>query len=80
VVIAHELTPHARIGLLAGRLDAVVAQNPGHLARSTLRLVRALALGLPVDEGQERLRIEVVLRENLPPEDGEGQGNPVQAF
>lgn len=78
VVIAHELTPHARAALLAGRLDAVVAQNPGHLARSALRLVRALADGLPVDEGQERLRIEVVLRENLPaaedPRPGQASG------
>lgn len=73
VVIAHELTPHARTALLAGRLDAVVAQNPGHLARSALRLVRALADGLPVDEAQERLRIEIVLRENLPHEEDEGQ-------
>ncbi len=70
VVIGHELTPHARAALLAGRLDAVVAQNPGHLARSALRLIRAQADGLPVDEEQERLRIEIVLRENLPPEEG----------
>lgn len=74
VVIAHELTPHARVALMEGRLDAVVAQNPGHLARSALRVIRARADGLPVDEGQERLRIEVVLRENLPVgEPGAGQ-------
>ncbi len=76
VVIGHELTPHARAALLAGRLDAVVAQNPGHLARSALRLIRAQADGLPVDEEQERLRIEIVLRENLPPEDGPEPARP----
>lgn len=68
VVIGHELTPHTRAALMAGHLDAVIAQNPGHLARSTLRILRAKADRLPFDEGQERLRIEIVIRENLPPE------------
>jgi LacI family transcriptional regulator len=68
VVIGHELTPHTRAALLAGHLDAVIAQNPGHLARSALRVLRAKAERQPIDEGQERLRIEVVIRENLPPE------------
>lgn len=68
VVIGHELTAHTRAALLAGHLDAVIAQNPGHLARSALRVLRAKAERQPIDEGQERLRIEVVIRENLPPE------------
>lgn len=68
VVIGHELTPHTRAALLSGHLDAVIAQNPGHLARSALRVLRAKAERQPIDEGQERLRIEVVIRENLPPE------------
>lgn len=67
VVIGHELTPDARAALLDGRLDAVVAQNVGHLARSALRVLRALADGRPVDAGQDSLRIEIVTRENLPP-------------
>ena len=71
-VIGHELTPHTRAALLAGHLDAVIAQNPGHLARSALRVLRAKADHLPIDEGQEQLRIEVVLRENLPVEPSEG--------
>lgn len=66
VLIAHELTPSARVALTDGWLDAVVAQNPGHLARSALRLIRARVDGVPVDEAQERLRIDIVLRENLP--------------
>jgi LacI family transcriptional regulator len=68
VVIGHELTPHTRQALLAGHLDAVIAQNPGHLARSALRVLRAKADRIPIDEGQEQLRIEVVIRENLPAE------------
>ncbi len=68
VAIGHDLTPHAKAGLREGWLDAVVAQNIGHLARSAIRVLRARADGLPIDEEQERLRIEIVLRENLPPE------------
>jgi LacI family transcriptional regulator len=68
VVIGHELTPHTRAALMAGHIDAVIAQNVGHLARSTLRVLRAKADGMPFDEAQERLRIEIVIRENLPPE------------
>ena len=52
--------------LLSGDLAAVIAQNPGHLARSALRVLRAKADRQPIDEGQEQLRIEIVIRENLP--------------
>lgn len=67
-VICHELTPHTRKALEAGEITAVIAQNPGHLARSTLRVLRAKADNLPLDEGQEQIRIEILLRENLPPD------------
>lgn len=66
VVIGHELTPHARDALLAGKMDAVITQNVGHLVRSALRVLRAKTDKTPIDAGQEQLRIEVVLRENLP--------------
>lgn len=66
-VICHELTPHVRAALVAGEIAAVITQNLGHLARSTLRVLRAKADKLPLDEGQEQIRIEIVLRENLPP-------------
>lgn len=65
-VICHELTPHVRHALEAGSITAVITQNLGHLARSTLRVLRAKADNLPLDEGQEQIRIEIVLRENLP--------------
>lgn len=70
-VIGHDLTPAARAGLAEGWLDAVVTQNLGHLARSALRVLRSLADGLPIDQAQERLRIEIVTRENLPEIDPE---------
>ncbi len=66
-VIAHELTPHARAALEAGEISAVITQNLGHLARSTLRVLRAKADRVAFDEGQEQIRIEIVIRENLPP-------------
>ncbi len=66
VVVAHELTPHTRSALESGAIDAVIAQDPGHIARSTLRILRAKADGQPIQAAQERIRIEIVLRENLP--------------
>lgn len=67
VVVAHELTAHTRAGLEDGSIDAVIAQDVGHLARSALRVLRAKADRLAIDEGQEQIRITVILRENLTP-------------
>jgi LacI family transcriptional regulator len=67
VIIAHELTPHARAMLRDGTIDAVITQNVGHLVRSALRVLRAHADGVPIDPGQEQIRIDIVINENLPP-------------
>ncbi|MDR7123730.1 LacI family DNA-binding transcriptional regulator [Pseudotabrizicola sp. 4114] len=67
VTIGHELTPHTIAALEAGWMDAVIAQNVGHIARSTLRVLQAKADQQPINESQERLRLEIILRENLPP-------------
>jgi LacI family transcriptional regulator len=75
-VICHELTPHVREALIKGSVTAVITQNLGHLARSTLRVLRAKADRQPLDEGQEQIRIEIVLRENLPAlPDNSGESN-----
>lgn len=66
VVIGHELTPHAREALQSGLMDAVITQNVGHVIRSALRLLKARTDRLPIDPGQEQVRIEIVLAENLP--------------
>jgi LacI family transcriptional regulator len=66
VVIGHELTDHARDALVRGRMDAVITQNVGHVMRSALRVLRAKIDGVPLDESQEQIRIEIVIRENLP--------------
>jgi LacI family transcriptional regulator len=66
VLVAHELTPYARAALQAGTMDAVITQNVGHLVRSALRVLRARTDRMPIDPGQEQIRIEIVIRENLP--------------
>lgn len=66
VIIAHELTPSARTALLSGAVDAVITQNTGHLVRSALRVLRAKSDGAMIFEAQETIRIEIVLKENLP--------------
>lgn len=67
VVVAHELTAHTRAGLVDGAIDAVIAQDVGHLARSALRVLRAKTDRLAIDAGQEQINITVLLRENLSP-------------
>lgn len=72
VIIGHELTPHTRAALRAGFLDAIITQNLGHVARSALRVLRAKIDRTPIDESQERLRIEILIRENLPADEVDG--------
>lgn len=71
VVVAHELTPHTRAALLDGSIDAVIAQDVGHLARSALRVLKAKTDRLRIDAGQEQINITVLLRENLNPHAGD---------
>lgn len=66
VVIGHELTPHSRSALRGGLIDVIINQNTGHLARSAMRVLRAKCDGLPIIASQEKIRIEIVLKENLP--------------
>jgi len=65
VTIAHELTPHTRESLIKGEVDAVITQNVGHLVRSALRVLRSKCDGRGFDPSQEKIRIEIVTRENL---------------
>ena len=67
VVIAHELTPSSRNALESGVFDALICQDTGHIVRSAVRLMRATIDSAPYNETQERIRIEIFLRENLPP-------------
>jgi LacI family transcriptional regulator len=66
VWICHELTPHARQALLTGVVDAVINQDAGHEVRSACRLALAALSGERVLPDQERIRIDIFLRDNLP--------------
>lgn len=65
-VVAHELTDHAREALQSGIVDAVINQDPGHEIRSAIRVMKARADGQKLVDGQERIRIDIFLRDNLP--------------
>ncbi|MFF2323550.1 LacI family DNA-binding transcriptional regulator [Agrobacterium sp. NPDC058088] len=65
-VIAHELTENTANALRQGLLDAVLNQDAGHEVRSAIRVLKARADGLPVIAAQERIRIDIFLRDNLP--------------
>jgi len=63
--------PKISVGVLIGSLraediDAVITQDLGHIVRSSLRLLRSQTDQINVNPAQERIRIEIVLKENLP--------------
>jgi LacI family transcriptional regulator len=66
VFVGHDLTPQTRRFLLLGVMDAVISQNPGHEARSAVRLLQALTRGEPILAEQEYIGIDIVIRDNLP--------------
>nr|WP_183857772.1 LacI family DNA-binding transcriptional regulator [Prosthecomicrobium pneumaticum] len=66
VFVAHELTAFNRRQLVRGVIDAVVAQDPGHMARSAARVLLALREGAPIVAGQERINIDIFVRDNIP--------------
>jgi len=66
VFIGHELTEFTRRHLIRGTIDAVINQDPGHMARSTVRVLLALREDSPIVPDQERIRIDIFIRDNLP--------------
>ncbi|MCA0272333.1 MAG: LacI family DNA-binding transcriptional regulator [Proteobacteria bacterium] len=64
-VVGHELTPLSREALQRGVVDVIITQNVGHLIRSAARVLRAKCDGVDIVESQEKIRIEIVIRENL---------------
>lgn len=65
IKIAHERTPYTEAALKAGNLDAVIAQDPGHLVRSAVRKLKAITDKRVAKGSQERIRVEVLLRTNI---------------
>lgn len=66
IFIGHELTPHSRRFLLKGVMDVVINQDAGHEARSAGRILLARCLNQPIFADQERIRIDIFVRDNLP--------------
>lgn len=65
VIIAHERTPFTETGLQTGQIAALITQDPGHLVRSAIRILRAHCDRREVLASQEKIRIEILIRENL---------------
>ncbi len=65
VTVCHELTPATRRGLEDGVISVVINQDVGHLVRSATRVLKARCDGLDIIKSQERIRIEIVIKENL---------------
>jgi LacI family transcriptional regulator len=65
-VVVHELTEHTRAALQNGTIDAVLNQDAGHEVRSAVRVMKATADGQDVIAGQERIRLDIFLKDNLP--------------
>ncbi len=73
VIIAHERTRFTEQRLRDGTIDAIIAQDSGHLVRSAVRVLRARSDSRTPFASQENIRIEILLKENLG-FDGEGCG------
>lgn len=65
-VVTTELSQHTRTALIDGTVDAVLVQDPSHEVRSAIRVLKALTDDAPINEKQERIRIEIFVRDNLP--------------
>jgi LacI family transcriptional regulator len=66
VFVGHDVTAVTRKLLLNGVMDAAISQNPGHEARSAVRVLLALTRNEPILSEQETIRIDIVMRDNLP--------------
>jgi LacI family transcriptional regulator len=51
---------------MRGTMDAVINQDPGHEARSAARVLMARGSKQAIVPDQERIRIDIFVRDNLP--------------
>lgn len=65
ITIAHERTPSTEQALREKTLDALINQDPGHIVRSAVRTLRAKCENRETLASQERIRIEILIAENL---------------
>ncbi len=66
VWVCHELTAHTRRALLDGAASAVINQAAAHEVRSACRVALAQLTRERLLADQERIRIEIYLKDNLP--------------
>jgi LacI family transcriptional regulator len=64
-IVVHERTPFSEEALKDERIDAIIAQDPGHAVRSAIRIMRARLEQREPIASQEKIRIEVLLKENI---------------
>lgn len=64
-IVVHERTPFSEEALKDDRIDAIIAQDPAHAVRSAIRIMRARLEQRELIASQEKIRIEVLLKENL---------------
>lgn len=65
IVIMHELSDPVSEALAMEKIDAVIAQNTDHIARSAMRVLRAFCQKKPIILSQERIRIDIYLADNI---------------
>jgi LacI family transcriptional regulator len=66
VFIAHEVTEGSRRALIRGTIDVIINQDAGHEVRSAVRVLLSKVDNAPLIEAQERIRIDIFMRDNLP--------------
>ncbi|MDF2996577.1 MAG: transcriptional regulator, LacI family [Xanthobacteraceae bacterium] len=66
IFVGHDLTDDTRRFLLRGVMDAVINQDAGHQSRSAARVLLARCSAEPLMIEQERIRIDIFVRDNLP--------------
>jgi LacI family transcriptional regulator len=66
IFVGHDFTAVTRRLLLNGVMDAAISQNPGHQARAAVRVLLALATDEPILSEQEKIRIDIIMRDNMP--------------
>lgn len=64
-IVVHERTSFTEAALRSDAIDAIIAQDPGHAVRSAIRIMRARSDQREPVAAQEKIRIEVLLKENL---------------
>ncbi|MEM1364448.1 MAG: LacI family DNA-binding transcriptional regulator [Pseudomonadota bacterium] len=64
-VVAHDVTAISRQALLDDIFYVVIEQDLGHVVRSAVRIMKASQNMLEVIPAQEKIRIEVIVKENL---------------